>query len=478
MALGCTKKVKLYKSVEFWILILFVVRLIGITNPPLEMNHHWRQITGLMVSRNFCEMECNPFYPRVDDTNGGEGIIGMEFPAMNLIYYGMAKLFGYTHWYGRLINLIISSLGLLFFVKTLRLLRFPEKTILASTLFLGVSIWFSFSRKMMPDTFCVSIMVAALYFGLRHLQGGKLWNLILYMILCAIAVLSKIPAAIYLVFLAPFFFDSSYGMSRRISLVAISIIPVALMVWWYFVWNSYLSQEYGYWYNVGLPFKEGFMETISNWDLTLKRFYFDAFVGFSIFVLFVIGLFLIFIRRERKLIVIFSLPFALFIVYVFKSGHNFYDQNYYIIPIVPVMALVAGNAAATLSTKKWLFILLLVAGSAESIANQQHDFFTPVSQQYKMELENIVNQVVGKNDLIMVNGSNDPQMIYLSHRKGWSCDNEKLLDQNYVDQAVNKNCKFMVIDKHLDPVIPQDKAVIFENDDYIILSLQKVAPQF
>lgn len=91
--------------------------MIGITNPPLEIGHNWRQVTGLMVSRNYLEVDPNILYPRIDDNNGSTGIIGMEFPSMNYTYFLISKTFGYTHWYGRLINLIISSLGLFFFYK-------------------------------------------------------------------------------------------------------------------------------------------------------------------------------------------------------------------------------------------------------------------------------------------------------------------------------------------------------------------------
>ena len=471
-------KERFYERIEFWIFILFIIRLIGITNPPLEINHHWRQVTGLMVSRNFFEIDCNPFFPRVDDTNGGTGIIGMEFPVMNLLYCGLANLFGYTHWYGRLINLILSSLGLLYFAKMLRVLKFSEKTVFASTLFLGVSIWFSFSRKMMPDTFCVSIMIAALYFGLLYLNGKKSWSLFMYLVLSIIASLSKIPAAIYFVFLIPLFFDSRYQLTRRIAIVAISIVPVAALSWWYFVWNPHLSQTYGNWYNMGLSLHEGFRDTIGHWDLALHRFSFDSFCSYVIFGLFLMGLFVMFRMKDWKTVIIFSFSFALFLVYAFISGHNFYNQSYYIIPIVPVMALVAGQAVATLGTKKWVFVLLLVVGASESIANQQHDFFTKASLRYKMNLEAIMDQVSEKDDLVMVNGGSDPQMIYLSHRKGWTCENDKLFDNQYVSDVIGKNCKFMVIDKHLCSAAP-DYERVYEDDDFIVLSLHpKAQPWF
>jgi len=108
------------KKIEFWIIFYFVIRLYGITDPPLEIGHHWRQVTGLMVARNFLEVNPNIFFPRVDETNGGTGIIGMEFPIMNYLHYLLSLIFGYQHWYGRLINLTISSLGIYYFYLLLR----------------------------------------------------------------------------------------------------------------------------------------------------------------------------------------------------------------------------------------------------------------------------------------------------------------------------------------------------------------------
>ena len=114
-------------SPAFLVLLLFAVRLIGITNPPLEKGHSWRQCTGLMVARNFYEGDDNIMYPRVDEAGAGTGIIGMEFPLLYHLHYRMASVFGYTHWYGRLINLIISSLGLWYFSRVLLRLRCSKR---------------------------------------------------------------------------------------------------------------------------------------------------------------------------------------------------------------------------------------------------------------------------------------------------------------------------------------------------------------
>lgn len=200
-----------YTRIEFWIVLFFLIRLVGITNLPLEVGHNWRQITGLMVARNYLEVDANIAYPRVDDNCGQTGIIGMEFPSMNYIYFLIAKVFGYTHWYGRLINLLFSSLGVLFFYKLLCVSGIKERIAFFSTLFLSASIWFSFSRKMMPDTYCISLMFIALYYGERYVQEGKLPHIITYTLLCSLAILSKIPAGMYLICCLLLFLKNMYS---------------------------------------------------------------------------------------------------------------------------------------------------------------------------------------------------------------------------------------------------------------------------
>jgi hypothetical protein len=458
---------QLLLKIEFWIIIFFLVRMIGITNPPLEAGHNWRQVTGLMVSRNYLEVDSKIMYPRIDDNNGETGIIGMEFPLMNYTFYAISKLFGFEHWYGRLINLIISSLGLLYFHKLLILFRFNSKIAFTSTLFLATSIWFTFSRKMMPDTFCISLVLIGLYYGIKYLDHKKTGYLLLYILISSMAILSKISAGIYFVILGPLLLSQDYSLKPKIVLTFSTIIPISLTYYWYFIWNPHLSIEFGNWYNIGNPFTIGFREIIENLNATLANFYFNAFSSYFIFALFLIGFAIILYKKERKTITIFFLFFAVFLVYIFKSGHFFYNHSYYIIPFVPIMALIAGNAVALIN-KKWLYVAILFLGIGESIANQQHDFFIKDSEKYKLSLENIMDSISKQDDLILINGNGNPQLIYLSHRKGWNCSDEQLLDTSYLSTVISKGCKYIIVNKHSQKNTDLLFKRAFENDDFLI----------
>jgi len=150
-----------------WMLIFFfLIRLIGITNPPLEIGHNWRQCLTNMVARNFLEVDANIFFPRIDIAGEKTGIMGAEFPLLNYLIYLASLVFGYEHWHGRWINLIVSTAGIYHFFLLVKEL-FDKRIAGYASLILTVSVWFDFSRKIMPDTFSVALVLIAFYHGYR-----------------------------------------------------------------------------------------------------------------------------------------------------------------------------------------------------------------------------------------------------------------------------------------------------------------------
>ena len=420
-----------------------------------------------MVARNFLEVNANIFYPRIDDNNGLTGIVGMEFPSLNYLHYLVSAAFGYEHWYGRLLNLIASSIGIFYFSKIIRR-YFDERTALFSTLFLLSSIWFAFSRKMMPDTYCISLMMIGIYYGSNYLDSKGLSNLFLYTLFSSIAILSKIPAGIYFALIVPLWF-SDYKRNKKLIISLSSIIPLLLTYLWYFKWNTHLSSEYGIWYNAGKSLQEGAADILSNIGPTLNNFYFNSFHSFVVFGIFLAGL-VILPRNRNKLFIYTSVSLsAIFALYVIKSGYFFHHHNYYIIPFVPFMALIAGYFLASIQ-KQWLVYVLLAGGMIEGIANQQHDFFIKDSELYKIELEDIVDKVSDRDDLIAINGHSSPQQLYLAHRKGWTCSNEDLQNEQFINSIIEKGCKLIVINKK-EGMINLKSKTVFDDGNYVVFEL-------
>lgn len=213
----------IFSDVRFWLLLFFAIRMIFVFEPPLEFWHTWRQSTGLMVARNYFEIDSNFFYPRVDVNHTNTGIIGMEFP---LLYYSMFKLyeiFGFTHWYGRLINLIITTTGIFYFYKIIK--RFWSKDMaLYAALILSTSLWFAFGRKTMCDTLSVALVMMGIYYGIRYLYDKKDLAIIGYLLFAMLGLLTKIPAGYLLIGFCIPFLNGQISIKRKAVFSFISVL--------------------------------------------------------------------------------------------------------------------------------------------------------------------------------------------------------------------------------------------------------------
>ena len=465
---------KILIDIRFWILLFFVIRLIGITNPPLEVGHNWRQTTVTMVSRNFQEIDNNIFFPRIDIAGEKTGITGMEFPLLNYMIYMTSEVFGYQHWYGRLINLIVSSFGLWFFFLLISK-YFTKRTAFYSTIILTVSIWFQFSRKIMPDTFAMSMIISCIYFGSNYLESKKndIKSLLFYFVLMLFGILSKLPSGYLLVVFLFFYIDKQIPLKKKLIFSGVTVIGIIPAIFWYFYWVPNLVETYGFWhFFMGKSIAQGFSEIISNLNQTLSRFYDTAlkFIGFAVFVY---GLVISILKRNRKIYILFILSLAAFSVIIFKAGYTFPHHTYYVIPFVPIMALVAGYGLTATKYSK-IAVVILIAISVEGIANQQHDFRIKEKEKGILTLEKDLDKVSQREDLILINSGSFPTPMYFSHRKGWINSNEEILNKCYIEDLKNKGLKFIVILKQSfgTEIILTEYEKVLDTKDYCVYKIE------
>jgi len=460
-----------WSDIRFWILLFFLLRLIGITNPPLEVGHNWRQTTVTMVARNFLEVDDDVRYPRIDIAGELTGITGMEFPLLNYGMYASARVFGYAHWHGRLIVLILSSIGIFYFFKVLRL-YFDERLALYAALLLMGSIWFSFSRKIMPDTFAVSLAIVSLYHGIRYLKDDpKITRLLLYVVFGSLALLSKLPSAVILAVLAPVLWVERPSLSRLGAFILASLVLIAPACYWYFTWVPHLVQEFSFWhFFMGTDLAIGFGELLDDPGKTAKRFY-DTAMKYSGFAVFLFGLVVAIKQKAYKVIlplICVAIPFA---VIMGKAGWVFYHHTYYVIPFVPVMALAAAYGLNSDFLKRWAPLLLAIV-LIENVANQMQDF--RIKQAHYLQLEADLDRVTTPQDLIAIDTGPYPTAMYFAHRKGWVTSKEQLTMPTYIDSLVSKGLKAIVRTQLTSgPPIAGDFILEVQEDNYEIYVLKK-----
>lgn len=465
------KKYYWYKDIRIWIVLFFFIRLYGINFPPLETLHNWRQTTVAMVARNFLEDDSNIFFPRVDFAGDKTGITGMEFPLFNYIIYLVSEFFGYQHWYGRLINLIFSSVGVWFFYKTV-LLHFNKRLAFYASIILLSSVWFVYSRKIMPDTFSMSMVLMGFYYAYIFLMKKRNYGfLVLYGFFTLCGLLSKLPSFPILSLLIPLLFMSQAKNKDKVYFVIVSISILIPVCYWYFVWVPHLVEKFGFWhFFMGKPIEVSIYELSRHLGPALEKFYDSAlkFIGFAVFVF---GLFSAVKAAKKELILIFAISFIAFLVVVLKSGVTFATHDYYMIPFAPIMALIAGYGLECIPNGK-VVLLLLIGIVVENIANKQHDFRIKEKNERLLALEDILDLHLADSALVFINSGPIPTPMYFAHRKGWIGDNAFVKKESNIEQMKFSGLKGIVILKRTfgtDIQLPYEE--VYNSEDYRIYRL-------
>lgn len=287
-----------------------------------------------------------------------------------------------------------------------------------------------------------------------------------------LGALSKLPSGMLLVVFVLFIFNRNIHLKRRYIFVVVSLMGILPVVFWYYYWVPYLVEEYGFLhFFMGKSFSQGFIEIFQNLNETLNKFY-DTAMKFIGFVIFVYGLALSIIKKDKNVYLVFILTFISFSILIFKAGYTFSHHSYYIIPFVPVMALVAGYGLATIRHTK-IALIILIAIAVEGIANQQHDFRIKDKDARLLRLESDLDKVSLPSDLIIINSGDYPSPMYFAHRKGWVNSNERIEDETYVKSLEQKGLRFIVILKRSfgTEISLSSYNKVFENEDYCIYEL-------
>jgi hypothetical protein len=456
-------------DIRLWIFAFFIIRLVGFTNPPLETGHNWRQSLTCMIARNFVEIDSNILYPRIDMAGEKTGIIGSEFPFFNYLIYLVSELFGYEHWYGRFINLVFSSLGVWYFYRLIKAF-FNRDIAFNATLVLLSSIWFAFSRKIMPDTFSIALLIAGLYYGNKFIRyaSHKVLNALLFFILSTLGMLVKIPALSLFSGIAVLAFLPSISVNRKVLFFGIAAISLLVVFTWYFIWVPHLLETYRFQLYFPKGLIEGASEIAPLIGLLAEKFYFAALHSYLALAFALWGFFK-FIKSESKSY-IFTLTgiTGVFLLFVLKTGSVFPLHNYYVIPFVTILALLAGYGLTKFKRSYQTICIALIC--LEGIANQQHDFFIRPEQTYKSELADLLNKTINRTEKIIINGGQSPQDMYFAHCRGWSVDPIRMHDAAFLDSLKYLGARYAVIDRKND--VNLTDSMLYEDGNYRVYCLR------
>ena len=283
------KLVEKLKNIETVVTGFFLLRLIGISNAPLETWHSWRQTLTNSMARNMVEGNFSFLYPVVDTGGERTGIIGSEFPLFQSLIAGCSTVFGYDHWYGRLLNLIVSSLAIIAFFRLCKR-WWNERTAWFATLIFLTSLWLAFSRKTMPDTFSVALVILGIYQFQHYIDQRKFHWLITGFLLITLGGLCKIPAVFLFALIIPLWMHRQVLFATKIRLTIVVVLASGIIGWWYFIWVPHLVETYHYALFFPKGISEGLNEITPLWGDFGAQVYFGALRSYSALLAILLGI--------------------------------------------------------------------------------------------------------------------------------------------------------------------------------------------
>jgi len=442
------KYIGLSKDLRFLLLLVFVFQLFLITAPPLEPVHSWRQALTNMIARNMIQEAGSLLYPKMDYGGNLTGVMATELPLLQYLISIFYNIFGFNHWIGRLINLSVSVLGIFYFYKLSLIWLKRERLSFYSAIFLLFSIWFSFSRKIMPDTFSVSLAIFALWWLTRFFQTKNIIYLILFITMANIAIMTKIPAALLFAWLPMLLFTQYIDKKQKITLMVGGIMSLIGPLFWYGFWVPYLKLNFEFPLFFPKNLTEGIVEIWNNRSELMIRIFHNGFSSFIASILSFFGLYFSWRAFGKKAIIPSVVIGIIAIFYILKTGEVFATHNYYMIPLVPYMALTASFVLIKIKNRNHKVGILIVGlFILESVSFQWHDFFIRSSKKYMTHLEQESNTITDRTEKIITNGKDNPQLIYFLNKKGWSLKDDDLSPEK-IQHLIKHYPSWLLIDKN------------------------------
>lgn len=456
---------------KFLIGVVFIAGLFTL-NADLHDDHSWRQAIGMMVAHNFYESGINLFYPLYDICGAASpDAFATELPLLNVLIVSLYELFGEHVFLARLVNWFVSLVGLFYFSKFIEKITDDKLSGFYTVVIILGSLYTMFARKVMPDTFSMSLVMIGVYYYDKYLREDGILLLIGGFLFYTLGILSKIPSIVLMGFLLFPYLDTKLPYRQK-ALTALSVLlGLVIMYAWYFQWLPYLQDHttcFPLIYPVTL--EEGWRIFLDTYDKVFFRFHINAFQWPIPYYVFIIAIILALIKKEwKKLIFLFSTS-LLFLLFIVKTGGVFQGHNYYVLPFIPIMAFFIGDFFNKyIKNQRVAALFLIIFFTVGSIKNME-DLSLNAYPHYARIADILDEKGVQKSDLIIVDGGNmSPVFMYFTKRKGWAVNEDVLTQYTWMPDYKSEGLQYIVFDRNIaGKELSLDYELIYEDKDFKI----------
>ena len=419
--------------------------------------HVWRQSQTMSNVVNFYEGDFNITNPRRNNQGIKSGIYRMEFPVMQWLFAGVARVTGHPLLVSRLLTFglsLISVLGFYFLLKSL----FNNETIaLIGAWALNFSpAFYYYAVSPLPDNFALCAGIWALAVFLKSLPEPNWKHTILSAFLMSLSMAAKMPFILF--YALPFAFYIQKIIQQKLVIQDV----FKGLIWIVFFIPTLL------WYLWVIPTWEGngivagmLNLAASPTDLLdyLQHNLFsnlpELLLNIGAVPLFIAGFYFIKKYKVRQHKLFYPLLFWAFLTllyFFFELNMIAKIHDYYLFPFYPILFIIVAYGAYHLSkikNGKSIVAILLISLPIFAFAriqgrwNVEEPRFNRDLLEHKTELQALSQ----KSDLIIIgNDMSDAIWFYHLDRKGWGFSKKFPLKPQRLGVMIDKGAKYLYTD--------------------------------
>ena len=314
--------------------------------------HQWRQADCISFTMNYYKEGMHFFNPSIHNLisdNGTSGLTMGEFPALYYFNALLWKIFGPHEFICRLVNMLITFLGLFALFKIFEdVLKDSFWAIGLSLLFFTSPMYVYYSSNFLTNAPAFSLVLIAWYFFYQFYKNEKLIWLFGSLMILLLAALLKITASISFILLLFLFFIELFKLYKfkngrkifnkpQIQFIPFLIVLIGIVGWYYYtsIFNNIHGGKFTFndlWPLWRMDAQE-IKITLEGISMIWIYEYFNRTILYIALVLFIVNLFLY--KKINKFLwistlVIFTGVF-LYLIFWFNALKN---HDYYLINLL------------------------------------------------------------------------------------------------------------------------------------------------
>jgi hypothetical protein len=453
----------------FWPLLIglnFLLHLPSFQLPPVAL-HVWRQCNTMAVARNFYEEDMNILKPRVDRRNATDGVTGMQFPSYEWVTAAGYRVLGFHEAWPRVLNWLFYMVGVVAFYGLVKQVSGQAgAAALGAWCFAWSPELYYHGSNALPDVLALTAAIAGLYWFSRWRHNQRPLTLLLSLLAVTLAGLTKLqflavgfPMAVFVI---RDVLQQRYSGPKIGQLLLYAVVAVGVPLAWY-RYALELIQASGL-ADFGLEFRPaadlGTALAILSHNLVSDIP--EVLLGYVPLALLVAGIWRLF--RAAPTRHPWFLPGlswgAALAAYYFIELRQMKHHTYYMLPLIPVLLLLAAWGGAWLwklpRARGWVLVLLLLQPALTfariSWTRWLHrgpedmpELFTPTTRA-------TLEAATPPGALCLV-GPDDSGCIafYLLHKKGFGFDRtEQLLETTssakpYIAKCIAQGARYLYV---------------------------------